>query len=264
MYKITISSISEFINYVESLSKLGDLWFRGVPKLEQTPVPGVVWQKNAWKKQNSMEHDFLVSYKSYASNETLNPWEIYCLMQHHGLPTRLLDWSESPLVALFFALTSDCESTEDRGVWVMDPYTLNKNNIGEERIYCPAVINAEEFDISAGSLNLNSYLPPNLNPNYKCDLPKKPIAINSTNHIKRVSSQKGCFTVHGSDKAGIETYFKHDKDFHMIKVDMSDPSVKMKMIRTLASLGIDEEFIYQDLDSLCKRIKRSRLSENNL
>lgn len=48
------------------------------------------------------------------------------LMQHYGLPTRLLDWSESPLVALYFALSSDEDAKTDAAVWVLNPMRLNK------------------------------------------------------------------------------------------------------------------------------------------
>jgi hypothetical protein len=60
-------------------------------------------------------------------------WGWYFLMQHYGCPTRLLDWSDNPLAALFFALESmpaDCpvhnSKNCDRVVWVLDPWKLNK------------------------------------------------------------------------------------------------------------------------------------------
>ena len=41
----------------------------------------------------------------FHSRSLADSWEWLFFMQHYGVPTRLLDWSESPLMALFFAVT---------------------------------------------------------------------------------------------------------------------------------------------------------------
>ncbi|MDO9619425.1 MAG: FRG domain-containing protein [Pseudomonas sp.] len=255
MKEFKITNIAEFVDYIDKLKNRDELWFRGVAKTSYLPVPGIVW-RNAMHKESSIEHDFLVSYKAYAAERNLTPWEIFSLMQHHGLPTRLLDWSESALVALFFSLTSEPTYNGYRAVWVLNPYSLNKKTINSATLYCPAIIAADEFELNGDVLKLNSYLPPNLTPTSTTDYPNPPIAINATQNLRRISSQKGCFTVHGKNPDSIDTYLSNPDDFHMIKVDARSKEKRKEMVRVLAKLGINEEFIYQDLDSLCRRIIR--------
>ncbi|MUJ39713.1 FRG domain-containing protein [Aliivibrio fischeri] len=256
MKKYTAKSVAEYVALIEDLYKGHIIWFRGVADTKFKPVPGVIWQ-NAFNVEGALEHDFLVSYKSYVAQHELNSWEIYALMQHHGLPTRLLDWSESALVALYFALTSNPDSTEIRGVWALRPAELNKLSTGKREIYCPAAIKAAEFEVNEGiMINFNKYLPPNLTPNDD-DLyyPELPLAIYASKHIKRIASQKGCFTVHGADNRSIDQFL--DNEYcQLIEIEIASNEERLKMISTLDSLGIDEEFIYQDLDSLCDRLKR--------
>lgn len=255
--KITpIETVSDFVRFVEDLPNANNLWFRGVARTSYTPVPGLVW-RNISAAEGTLEHSFLISYKSYIEDSNISPWELMALMQHHGLPTRLLDWSESALVALYFALTSEPKHDGERVVWILDPFALNKQTIGAAYLYCPAVIANKEFTIGDVKLNIDSYLGPNLKPkNIERILPEKPIAINATQHLKRISAQKGCFTVHGYSLKGIETYLSNPDDFQMIKISIKSKSHRVSMITALAVLGVDEEFIFKDLDSLCEKIKR--------
>jgi hypothetical protein len=258
--EITISSVSEYVSYIETLKDLDDYWFRGVSNRKYLPTPGLIW-RNETDDESALEHYFLLSYKSYVEETNLSEWEIFALMQHHGLPTRLLDWSESALVALFFALISEPKSTTYRAVWVLQPYELNRKTIGNNILYCPSIITDRDLVIDGKKTNIDAYLPPNLNPNIHGELPDKPMAIHSTQHLKRVSAQKGCFTVHGKNTDPINSYLENDDHFHMIKISARNKADRLSMLNTLAGLGIDEEFIYQDLDSLCDKIKRLRKIE---
>lgn len=266
MKEVIVNSVSEYIDYFENHPNVRNYWFRGVASPEYLPVPGLVWRK-ARRVESALEHGFLTHYKSYITQNDLDSWEIYSLMQHHGLPTRLLDWTESALVALFFALSSDPELDSDRIVWVLNPFELNEKSLGDARLFCPSIIkdaDSLKFNFEGQNIDINSYLPPNLKPELKVLCPDTPIAINTPQHLRRVSTQKGCFTVHGHGDQSIDQYFEYGDDFFAIRIKAGNNSKRESMLTTLEAMGIDEAYIYQDLDSLCKKLTRLWVNEENL
>lgn len=82
-----------------------------------------------------------LSIPHLGNRDVSSTWDRLALAQHHGLPTRLLDWTTNPLVALWFAIEKPAEREMDAAVWVFaadeadyarreaDPFTLPKTLI---------------------------------------------------------------------------------------------------------------------------------------
>jgi FRG domain len=112
----------------------GVLWFRGHRVADWEVSPGI-WRENRYtgdqeriftnrfSSRAATRHQSLPQYHDAAT------WLV--LMQHYGLPTRLLDWTRSPLMAVCFAvedyLYERTSEPEDAVVWVLDPHSLNES-----------------------------------------------------------------------------------------------------------------------------------------
>ena len=122
MKVIEINNFIQFHNQILNYSGSNYL-FRGESKFDWELLPkiGRVEFKRVIPK--IFKEEFLIrAWMRYASNlidkDPKDNWEIISLAQHHGLATRLIDWTKNPLIALFFA-TFDNEK-EDGAIYVFD------------------------------------------------------------------------------------------------------------------------------------------------
>ncbi|MBC8374882.1 MAG: FRG domain-containing protein [FCB group bacterium] len=256
--------VKNFNDYLEKINELMlgvTLWFRGVSHPAYNLLPRIIW-KNKYHLENNYVNSFLRNYVLYTSASYSNPWDLYSLMQHYGLYTRLLDWTESPLYALFFALTTDQNKNQDRVVWAMPPFELNEVTIGFPTVYTPGTLHNR--NVSSENIkvdHIDSYLPTSVSPLDSGILPEEPMAIYSTLNNPRIRGQKGCFTIHGEFDTPLEEYANELRaPFFFHKIILKGSENMSSYITPLFNLGINEEHIYQDLDSMVKRIIRENES----
>jgi hypothetical protein len=154
------------------------------------------------------------------------PIDILSLMQHHGTPTRLLDFTYSPLVASFFALY---DARGDSVVWVMDIDNFK------------AMQKSEGFDDYSGPTHIEGY-------HIALKHPGAAILHPSYPHL-RLAAQRGCFLVPGHISEEVSSLYIFSK------VILSEDLVLDSLTR-LRGLGIDREFLFPDLDKIAQETNR--------
>lgn len=170
--------------------------------------------------EQKLFNDFYLNAHSYLDDKNKSFLERWAICQHHGLPTRFLDWSENPLIALWFACTSRIPT--------------NGNLRFSPKIWCylaerkEVITNLESFE----SLTMIQIYRP-------------------SRMIKRIQSQAGVFSIHP-----ISNYSEHwlNKENRLIKFALHTDDIN-EYINMLRTLNINEFTINQDLDGLSNMLK---------
>lgn len=220
-------------------------WFRGhaeahwklSPKLYRVPTP----KRGIRIIEDEIRQEFIMRAPGLTDGSPLNSWEWYFTMQHFGAPTRLLDWTEGVLIALYFAIR-DSKGENDAAIWALDPWWLNKRVVHEREVVPPGA----EIGISKQDADRYSpWLPDRYS---TAKLPKLPVGVYPTHTVRRISTQRSCFTIHGSEADGLEK-LASESGAHIAKITI--PYAEVSRIREqLVVSGIDEVTIFPDLDGL--------------
>lgn len=250
-----VKSIPEFLSLVKELTerwfpreKTWGPWFRGQANCEWPLRPAIYRYPTCARPirriEDEIRQEFIVRAPSLGTERPQNSWEWYFLMQHCGAPTRLLDWTESALIALYFALKGKLKASEpDAAVWILEPWRLNKFSVKHHEVIAPG---ADAGMVEAHLERYEDWLPDR----YSADVLSKrfPVAVYPTHASRRISSQRSCFTIHGWDLDGLEHL--PDPTRQYLKKIIIPASHAHEIEMELSVAGIDEVTIFPDLDGL--------------
>jgi hypothetical protein len=191
--------------------------------------------------------NFIRYARPFLKNPTTNDWELLVTAQHHGLPTRLLDWTYSPIIAVHFA-TLRGDPKLDRVIW-----KLNWRKVHEHFGLKPLAFLVSDLDEALAKHGFNSvwdlFDSDNEQKLFICML--EPPAIDA-----RILAQAAAFTFSSTKMRGLDEILE--------KSGLSDclqrfviPAEKVGLIRDQLDLcSVDERRLFPDLDGIAAEIKR--------
>lgn len=252
---LEINSLKELFHAIKELNKYNNYWFRGHSNINYTLNPSAYRKLYIIKDQYDRpvqprllgthyprgEKVFLpdrlyldtflekLDELNIEYDKSLNIIELYCLAQHYGVYTPMLDWTTDATVALFFAC-NDNNLEKARAIFLLDPHKLNETFTTISKIF-----NSEEI------INFSNIFP---------------LAMEGKKFDKRICRQSGNFTVHGTMILPLEEY--NLKDDVLIKISIPH-KIAVELKSYLNAFGITDESIYVEKD---KKDKISKSLQN--
>jgi hypothetical protein len=235
--QVRIENLADFVALV---SAPGLFWYRGNADMTHRLVPSALRYESDDERTSALR--LVAEFRRVGEIRLQRPprWDEEFrwvqLAQHYGVPTRLLDWTESPTVALYFACQ---EETIDGAVFVMNPIDLNRASFPLR----PRILDQDQ-----DAKTISKYLVLTGTSQSKPTL--KTIAINPVWNSERILAQRGVFTLHGSD-------YELDADQAPSLVALPIfREAKPKLRSELERIGSEEMTLFPELEHACRYLKR--------
>lgn len=224
----TINSFADYISHVETNYSRQHI-FRGIHSLNHKLIPKVGRTKYVSRcsddpvkrldeLQDLEEHtmsDFIKMSVPHQDLRSISAWDQWTIGQHHGLPTRFLDWTENPLIAAFFATEN---AKEDVAVYVVKRDQFNSQTDDLQDVFSFP-------DEDQVLLYVPSYIHP------------------------RIIAQKGVFTVHKDPTVPLDETLVDGNPCEVDQLIIPHDKI-MQFVEDLDWCGINRSFIYPGLDGL--------------
>lgn len=240
----TVDTLSDFVALVERLkegeAKSGnhsDFIFRGQP-VDKPLRPRIARLKpkgDLEKIERLINSEFERLGVPFLEYQTDNEWDRLALAQHHGLPTRLLDWTYNSLAALWFCVCGqpieDGEKVQDGVVWIFKTKS-------EDFIDFPT----DESPFSTGKTRVF-----------------RPRSV-----TRRILAQTGVFTCHKRTKQGKFVSLETNRSYKKRLVKVRVVGERFAGIRDhLLANGVSRLALFPDLDGLAGHLEGRYFHENN-
>lgn len=247
--ELRVRSFGEYVSIVSSLHeslaipKSRTLWFRGQADASWGLLPSQYRSPFSAHFEREIIRDFKQNAPTYLDSLPRTDLGWLFLMQHYGLPTRLLDWTESYLVALFFAV-EDFAARGDPAVWILRPAKLNELTIGECTVVTEVDSRLEDFVLPAPRARL------------RVPAAELPVSLRPSRESRRIVAQKGAFTLHGSNSAPLQEIVENANAVVVPLLRLVvDGDCRMSILKDLVQAGVSFTSVWPELQGLCAELR---------
>jgi hypothetical protein len=240
----TVRDMGELIGALRAVAPnfgRSEYWFRGHTRRKRWPLVASVHRSFDSARERQLALRFQVGAVGrshyHPAGDDFGSWLV--LMQHYGLPTRLLDWTRSLLVAAYFAISHE-PAEEDAAIWLLAPEQLNRT--AAEPVEGICLLNGASTSPQIRALAEAAFR------EVKCEA--GPYAVLSQDLDMRVLIQSGAFTIHGNSKPLDEHPQASDflAHFHI-------PSAAREAFREeLFAMGARRSLLFPDLHNLAREL----------
>jgi FRG domain len=228
------TSLEDFEEWVEIVKgKTDTTIYRG--QRNYWPLLPSISRNNDLEMVLVHERELLEKFKNEAPRTLQlvpnSDWDWLVVAQHHGLPTRLLDWSFNPYVALWFAIKKAKLNDSNPEVWVMNPLIDD---------VVQSLDKARPF-----SGKRTKIFKPNFN-------------------IPRVRAQNGCFTLFKYVESVSKRFVPLEKNKYLgkrlVRVRITKNSLTI-ILKQLRAMGFKKSMMFPDTDGVARKIKEEVFSK---
>ncbi len=229
------------------------LWYRGLSCSEFKLLPKIMRDGKTIEQVFDRERRLLTRFRQrsmayWPSGYPQNDWEHLFAMQHFGMPTRLLDWSENLFVATHFALNGGAAHGHEGAcrpiVWCVDPVAWNRSTpvLSEYGDSIQVLTTADD--------EIDTYRPDTTKRRMK-----SPIAMFGAHNSARIVAQRGTFMVWGNEVKTLEAIAEGEQAGTLWRLELKGE--RAQLAHSLQLLGFGETMVFPELPSLGIELSRT-------
>ena len=255
-------TFADIVGIIEDLRDdgQGPLWYRGIGDVAHDLTPSLYRHRGTktpadyYKLESRLMTRFRQRSIPFHDRDLSDDWNAMFFMQHYGVPTRLLDWSESPFIALHFAMMG-CPSkrlrdgttqyTKQNALWILRPHEWNKHALSHIG-HSGEILTPKDEGINGHSTTVD----------FK-DMAVSPIAVYGAHNSPRIVAQRGAFTVFGQKAKSMEMIVEEETfPTGCLTKLLIEPRYVDGIKNSVLNHGVTESVVYPDLSGLALEIRR--------